>query len=213
VARFADRRAAGRVLGAELALSGWSDPVVLGLPRGGVPVAFEVALALDSDLDVVVARKIGAPGHREFGVGAVTADGEPIYDMATLAALGLTPALMRSRAERARDEAKYQTRLYGRGAPPLPIAGRDVIVVDDGLATGVTARAALRAARVRHPATLVLAAPVGARQSVSALREEADRVVCPQQPEHFVSVSRWYRTFGQTTDEEVLRLLDAWRER
>jgi putative phosphoribosyl transferase len=161
----------------------------------------------------VVARKIGAPGHREFGVGAVTADGEPIYDMATLAALGLTPALMRSRAERARDEAKYQTRLYGRGAPPLPIAGRDVIVVDDGLATGVTARAALRAARVRHPATLVLAAPVGARQSVSALREEADRVVCPQQPEHFVSVSRWYRTFGQTTDEEVLRLLDAWRER
>ncbi|MCP2262559.1 putative phosphoribosyltransferase [Streptoalloteichus tenebrarius] len=207
-ARFDDRRAGGRHLAAQLVRMEWTDPVVLGLPRGGVPVAFEIARALGAPLDVVVARKIGAPFQPEFGVGAVTVDGPPIYDTASLAMLRLRAEDLRDVCERERAEARRRLELYRAGRRGVPLAGRDVLVVDDGLATGVTARAALRGLREERPLRLVFTAPVCAPDSASALRSEADLVLCAAEPVDFRAVGRWYQDFGQTTDEEVLDLLD-----
>ena len=203
--RFADRSDAGRVLARALAGRAWTDPLVLGLARGGVPVAFEVASALGGELDVAVARKIGAPGHPEYGIGAVTAAGEPIFDEDALRALGLTPADLAEQCAAERQEAKRRLELYRAG--PVRLAGRDVLVVDDGLATGVTARAALREARGQHPARLVLAVPVGAADSVRALEADADLVVCPHPRTDFRAVGRFYARFDQTTDDQVVDLL------
>jgi putative phosphoribosyl transferase len=206
---FADRADAGAQLADRLAGMPWSDPVVLGLARGGVPIAVRVADILDAPLDVAVARKIGAPGHPEFGVGAVTADGPPRYDERTLAALGLTPDDLREDCERERAEARRRLQRYRRGRDPVPLAGRDVLLVDDGLATGVTARAALGELRAAGPARLVFAAPVCARESQAALSDEADAedVVCVSTPPEFGAVGLWYRDFGQTSDEDVLAAL------
>lgn len=206
---FADRIDAGERLAERLADMQWSNPVVLGLARGGVPIAKVVAEALDAPLDVAVARKIGAPGHREFGIGAVTADGPPRYNESTLATLGLTPEDMREDCERERAEAQRRLRRYREGRDPVPLAGRDVLLIDDGLATGVTARAALGDIRAAGPARLVFAAPVCARESQATLCEEADadEVVCLSTPRDFVAVGLWYRDFGQTSDEEVMAAL------
>lgn len=203
--RFADRSHAGRVLARALADESWTDPLVLGLARGGVPVAREVARALGGELGVAVARKIGAPGHREFGVGAVTAEGDPIFDTDTLRTLGLTPDDLADTCRAERLEARRRLELYRQG--PVRLADRDVLVVDDGLATGVTARAALREARAHGPRRLVLAVPVGAATSVRALHAEADLVVCPHPRRDFRSVGRFYRRFDQTDDDEVVALL------
>lgn len=206
---FADRVDAGERLAERLADMQWSNPVVLGLARGGVPIAKVVAEALDAPLDVAVARKIGAPGHREFGIGAVTADGPPRYNESTLATLGLTPEDLREDCERERAEAQRRLRRYRKGRDPVPLAGRDVLLIDDGLATGVTARAALGDIRAAGPARLVFAAPVCARESQATLCEEADadEVVCLSTPRDFVAVGLWYRDFGQTSDEEVMAAL------
>jgi putative phosphoribosyl transferase len=206
---FADRADAGERLADRLADMPWSDPVVLGLARGGVPIAVRVADTLDAPLEVAVARKIGAPGHPEFGVGAVTADGPPRYDQRTLAALELTPDDLREECERQRAEARRRLRRYRQGRDPLPLAGREVLLVDDGLATGVTARAALGELRAAGPARLVFAAPVCARESRSTLCAEtdADEVVCLLAPPELGAVGLWYRDFGQTSDEEVLAAL------
>ncbi|MEU7476103.1 phosphoribosyltransferase family protein [Lentzea sp. NPDC042327] len=207
--RFANRREAGRALAAQLAEHTWHDPLVLGLPRGGVPVAAEVAEVLGAELDVVVARKIGAPGHPEYGVGAVAVDSAPIYDAAVLRALGLTEEQLAAGCDRERAEAARRTALYRRDRPPLVVEGRDVVVVDDGLATGVTARAALHWLERRGPNRLVLAVPVAARQSV---RTFSTPVVAVLLPRHLGAVSRWYDRFEQTSDAEVLEVLDH-RER
>ncbi|GAA0260711.1 phosphoribosyltransferase family protein [Saccharothrix mutabilis subsp. mutabilis] len=207
--KFADRADAGRVLARALRRFEWTDPLVLGLARGGVPVAHEVALALGAELDVAVARKIGAPGRPEFGVGAVTADGEPIFDARTLAYLGVSVADLAGVVEEERREARRRLAVYRAGRPVL--AGRDVLVVDDGLATGVTARAALREARQGDPRRLVLAVPVGAAEAVRDLSAVADLVVCPRERIDFRSVGRFYRRFDQTTDAEVLALLEQHR--
>jgi len=200
--RYADRPAAGRVLAAGLAERTWHDPVVLGLVRGGVPVAHEIALALDAELDIVVARKIGAPGHEELGVGAVTASGPAVYERATLDALGLSVEGLAAACARERAEARRREQLY-RGARPAPsLAGRDAIVVDDGIATGVTARAALRAVRERAPRRVVLAVPVCAPEA-----EFDVELICPHRPPDFRAVGRWYTDFEQVTDDEVLALL------
>ncbi|GAA5134691.1 phosphoribosyltransferase [Pseudonocardia adelaidensis] len=206
---FADRADAGARLADRLADMPWSDPVVLGLARGGVPVAVHVADALRAPLDVAVARKIAAPGRPEFGIGAVTADGPPCYDERTLAALGLTPDDLREDCERERAEARRRLRRYRQGRDPMPLAGRDVLLVDDGLATGVTARAALGELRGARPSRLVFAAPVCARESRDALCAggDADDVVCVSAPREFGAVGSWYRDFGQTSDEEVLAAL------
>ncbi|TWP44800.1 phosphoribosyltransferase [Lentzea tibetensis] len=204
--RFVDRTEAGRALGELLAQRHWSDPIVLGLPRGGVPVATEVAEAVKGELDVVVARKIGVPGHPEYGIGAVTADGDPIYDERALRALGLTRSGLRAHCERERAEAQRRTRLYRADREPLKLTDRDVIVVDDGLATGVTARAALEWVRSHAPARIVLAVPVAAAESV---RTFTDEVVAVHTLRNFGAVSRWYERFHQLDDAEVQHLLNA----
>jgi predicted phosphoribosyltransferase len=209
VKRFANRREAGRALAARLAEQAWHDPVVLGLPRGGVPVAAEIARALGAELDVVVARKIGAPDHPEYGVGAVTADSAPIYDPAVLKALGLTEEQLAGTCDRERTEAARRTALYRGDRPPLEVAGRDVLVVDDGLATGVTARAALHWVDRLGPNRVVLAVPVAARESLATF---GTPVVALLVPHSFGAVSRWYDRFEQTSDAEVLEVLDH-RER
>jgi putative phosphoribosyl transferase len=203
VKRFANRQDAGRALAARLATQSWHDPLVLGLPRGGVPVAKEIAEALNAELDVVVARKIGAPGHPEYGVGAVTADSEPIYDRGVLRALNLTEEQLGRTCDEERAEAQRRTALY-RQNKPLTIEDRDVILVDDGLATGVTAKAALQWITRQHPRSVTLAVPVAAKDSLSTFTVPVTAILVPR---HFGAVSRWYERFDQTTDDEVLSAL------
>jgi predicted phosphoribosyltransferase len=205
---FTDRRAAGASLAQRLRRD-WADPVVLGVARGGVPVAAEVARELHAPLDVLVARKIGAPAHTEFGVGAVTADAPPFFDEHSLRALGLTRRDLAATCERERALARERVERYRAGREPVPVRGRDALVVDDGLATGVTATAALRAVRSAEPRRLVFAAPVCAPGAADALRGVADEVVCVRTPEHFRAVGEWYRDFTQTTDDDVVSLLKA----
>lgn len=210
---FTDRHGAGVDLARALREHYWHDPLVLGLARGGVIVADAVARDLGAPLEVSVARKIGAPGHPEFGVGATTAAHEPSYDHATLEHLGLTPADLAGAAVEHRAEARRMLDVYQGAREQEPRADRDVIVVDDGLATGVTATAALRSERASGARTITLAVPVGAAAAAEALRSEADLVLCLAEPEPFRSVGQWYREFAQVTDEEVVAALEAGHRR
>jgi len=207
---FADRRDAGRRLGALLTGMPLHDPVVLALPRGGVPVAAEVARALGAPWEVFVARKVGAPGHEEYGIGAVAegVDGDDeVVLTPDVGRLRLRPEEVGALVARQRAELARRVRRY-RADRALPeVAARDVLLVDDGLATGVTAEAALRALRRRAPRRLVLAVPVCAPEARCRLEDVADAVVCVTSPARFLAVGAWYEDFGQTTDEEVLDLL------
>jgi putative phosphoribosyl transferase len=206
--RFKDRRDAGGRLAAKLAAEELDAPVVLALPRGGVLVAGPVAAALGAPLAVFVARKVGAPGQPEYGIGAVAEGSDEVVTTAAAETLGITGDQIRSLAADERTEVERRVRLY-RGDHPLPqVEGRDVVLVDDGLATGVTAEAALRALRRMGPRRLVLAVPTCARDTVQRLQDIADSIVCIVAPEQFGAVGSWYDDFGQTTDEEVLALLD-----
>jgi putative phosphoribosyl transferase len=209
---FTDRAEAGRALAPVVAthldrMAHHGRPVVLALPRGGVPVGYEVARAIGADLDVIVARKIGVPGQPEVGLGAVTEDGPPILDHALLRHLGLEERQIQPLVQRERAEVRRRLSRY-RGDRPHPnLTDQTVVIVDDGLATGVTARAALAAARAHRPAHLVFAAPVCAPQSVAVLESEADAVLCAQTPDRFGAVGRWYDDFRQLSDADVERLL------
>lgn len=210
--RFADRHAAGRLLaerlGRDAALSaGDTRPVVLALPRGGVPVAREVADLLGAPLDVLVTRKIGYPYQPELGVGAIAEGGEPVYDDDLLRRLGLTRSSLTQVVDRERSELSRRVAAYRGGRPPPDVAGRQVVLVDDGLATGVTARAALRSLRGRSARRTVLAVPVAAPSSAAAMRQEADEVVTLATPALFRAVGEWYISFGQVSDADVVALL------
>ncbi len=205
--RFRDRADAGRQLAAALRALRLRAPLVLGLPRGGVPVAAVVADVIDGELGVVVARKIGAPGHPEFGIGAIAEHGGSVVDERAVAVLRISPDVYEDLVRSEREELERRVQRYRAGAPAPDPADRDVVVVDDGIATGVTARAALLGLRTRRPRQLVMAAPVGAPDSVAELESYADRVVCILQPGNFHAVGAWYVDFRQTTDDEVCRLL------
>ena len=212
---FPDRRGAGRVLAAALRrrFTGpdgrltLERPLVLALPRGGVAVAAEVALDLGVPLDVLVTRKIGYPQQPELGVGALAEGGEPVYDDAMLRELGIEKADLAGVVARERAELARRVEVYRGGRPAPDVRDRSVILTDDGLATGVTARAALRAIRAARPARVVLAVPVGSPGSVAALAAEADDIVALALPRTFHAVGEWYTSFGQLTDADVLALL------
>lgn len=206
--QFRNRDDAGRQLAERVAELQLTDPVVLALPRGGVPVAAPVALALAAPLDVFVVRKVGAPGRPELGVGAV-AEGldDPVLS-GVASQLGLTADDVRRLAVAEREELARRVASY-RGDRPLPgLSGKDVVLVDDGLATGVSAEAGVRALRVKMPRSLRFAAPVGARQSLTRLAGLCDGVVYVIAPRDMRAVGEWYDDFTQTTDEEVLAILD-----
>jgi putative phosphoribosyl transferase len=205
--RFEDRRDAGRRLADRLGGFRGPDLVVLGLPRGGVPVAYEVARALGAPLDVLVARKLGAPFQPELGVGAIAEGGVEFLDARSLALLRLHPDDLIGVVNRERQELARRVALYRDDREPVDVRGKTVIVVDDGLATGVTARAALRAVRLREPARLVLAAPVCAPATARSLSTEADQLTCLLAPVRFSAVGEWYRQFEQVDDQTILDLL------
>ncbi|MEU9052244.1 MULTISPECIES: phosphoribosyltransferase [unclassified Streptomyces] len=209
--QFRDRAEAGRELAEQLRVRQdkglLPHPVVLALPRGGVAVAREISRALQAPLDVLVVRKIGAPFHEEFGVGALAGDGPPLFDEQTLLRLGLNEADLAPVVERERHELRRREERYRQGRPAPELRGRTAVVVDDGVATGSTARVALRALRARHPEHLVLAVPVCAPEAAEELRREVDDFVCLHQPGLFSSVGEWYEDFGQLTDADVLEAL------
>jgi putative phosphoribosyl transferase len=207
---FTDRRAAGRQLAERLLTLRDKNPVVLALPRGGVPVGFEIARALAAALDLVLVRKIGAPHQDELAVGAVAEGEQPelVTDPEAIRHLGIARAYIDQAKSAALQEIARRRRVYIGDRPPVEIAGRTAIVVDDGIATGATMLAALRATRRRNPARLVLAVPVAPRSTLRRLQREVDEIVCLESPTDFFAVGQFYRDFPQLHDAEVTALLD-----
>ena len=208
---FQDRRDAGRQLAEELAQHDLDDAIVFGMARGGVPVAYEVASRLDAPLDVLVVGKVGAPGNPEYALGAVAEHGVTVLDEAIVERFG--GRRLDDTVEQERQELTRRVERYRGGRPPTSAKGRTAVIVDDGIATGRSAVAAVRAARELEADRIVFAAPVGAPSSVEHLREEADEVVCLSAPQNFFAVGAYYRSFGQTSDDEVIGLLDDARDR
>jgi putative phosphoribosyl transferase len=204
---FEDRAEAGRILAQYLLFYRGEKAMVLALPRGGVVVAYEIARSLNAPLDVIVARKLGAPGQEELGIGAIAPGGVYILEEETLDWLGISSTQLERIIARETEEMNRRQRLY-RGDRPLPdLQGRTVILVDDGLATGVTARAAILSIRQQKPGRLVVAVPVCALETAEKVRAEVDALICASIPPYFRSVGMWYRHFDQTTDQEVISLL------
>ncbi len=205
---FRDRTEAGQVLAGRL--SGYAnrpDVLVLALPRGGVPVAYEVAQVLHAPLDVFLVRKLGVPGREELAMGAIASGGVRVLNEDVVRALGISPEVIKSVAAGELHELTRRERLY-RGDRPLPdVTGRTIILVDDGLATGSTMRAAVAALRRRNPKRIIVAVPVGSAETCNEFQGEADEVVCARTPEPFYAVGQWYEDFTQTTDEEVHDML------
>ena len=206
---FTDRREAGQALARALMPLASAHPVVIALPRGGVPVGFEVALALEAPLDVLAVRKLGAPANPEFAVGAIAEDGTAVLDAATARRVGMTRELLESTVEREARELRRRVAHYRDGRAALDVRDRTAIVVDDGLATGLTDLAAVRALRARGAARIVVATPIGSRQAIQLVGREADDVVCHTVPPELDGVGRWYRDFSPVEDAEVLELLAA----
>jgi predicted phosphoribosyltransferase len=208
--RFKDRRRAGVVLAQHLErFAGKDDVVVLAIPRGGVPVGYEVARALGVPLDVFVVRKLGLPGQEELAMGAIASGGARVLNDEVIAWLHPSFETIEAVTSAQRAELERRERAYRGDRPPPPLEGQTVILVDDGLATGSTMKAAVLAVREQHPAGIVVAVPVGAPETCEALRRVADEVVCPLMPQPFSAVGQWYVDFSQTTDEQVRELLAA----
>jgi len=206
---FDDREHAGRVLAQRLRhYAGRDDVLVLALPRGGVPVAFEVAKALRAPLDIFLVRKLGAPGHEELAMGAIASGGVRVINHEVVDALGVPASVIEATAAREERELKRREQAY-RGSRPAPqVEGRTVILIDDGLATGSSMRAAVAALRQQKPARIVVAVPVAAPSTCEEFRAEVDEIVCATTPEPFLAVGRWYHDFAQTGDEDVRALLE-----
>ncbi|MGH7679690.1 MAG: phosphoribosyltransferase, partial [Gemmatimonadaceae bacterium] len=183
------------------------DVLVLALPRGGVPVGYEVAHALKVPLDVSVVRKVGLPGHEEFAMGAVAGGGVTVLDQEVVSRFGLPPEVIEESIARERQELQRREAAYREGRTEPDVAGKTVILVDDGLATGSTMKAAVVVLRQRSVGRVIVAAPVGSRETCETMRDVADAVVCLRTPEQFFAVGEWYAEFGQTTDREVSDLL------
>ena len=210
--KFRDRSDAGRALAAALRhYANHSDVLVLALPRGGVPVAYEVARELGAPLDIFLVRKLGVPGHEEYAMGAIAEGGAIVLSRDVIQQLGIPQRAVDSVIEQERAELERRTRLYRHGRAPPEVRERVVILVDDGLATGSTMRAAVQALRSLRPARLVVAVPVAPPETCEALRDVADEVVCLRMPEPFHAVGVWYADFAQTLDNEVRELLEQAR--
>jgi putative phosphoribosyl transferase len=206
---FRDRTEAGKYLATKLAhFAGQPDLLVLALPRGGVPVAFEVAKILEAPLDVFLVRKLGLPGNEELAMGAIASGGVVVLNEEMLEGIGVPDDIVREVAERELHELKRREKVYRADLPELDVNGRPVILVDDGLATGSTMRAAAQALRKQEPRRLIVAVPVGASETCNEFRSEADEVICAVAPDQFHAVGLWYEDFSQTSDEEVQWLLE-----
>jgi predicted phosphoribosyltransferase len=206
--RFLDRRQAGAELANVLLPYRGRNAVVLALPRGGVPVGYEVARQLDADLDVFVVRKLGMPGHREYAFGAIASGDVQFLDRDVLQRYGVPDASVEAVVREERAELERREREYRRDTALTPLQSRTVILVDDGLATGSTMKAAVEAVRRHDPGRVVVAVPVGARETCRELTTLADEVVCMRTPEHFAAVGQWYEDFSETSDAEVRELLN-----
>ena len=206
--QYGNRLEAGRALASEL--QNYKDQpgaVVLGLARGGLPVAFEVARAIRAPLEVFVVRKLGVPGHEELAMGAIASGGMRVLNKSVVEQLGIASEVVERVAQGEQEELERREALYRGGRPALNLEGRTVILVDDGLATGTSMRVAVMAVRRHRPARVVVAVPVAAEETCGELRAEADEVVCPITPPNFYAVGMWYEDFNQTTDDEVRDLL------
>jgi len=205
---FQDRREAGRVLATRLMqYANRPDVVVLALPRGGVPVGYEVARALHAPLDVFVVRKLGLPGQEELAMGAIASGGVRVLNEDLVRALGIPPQVIERVTAEEERELERRERDYRDGRPPIDVRGKTVILVDDGLATGSSMRVAAEALRKKGPARIVVAVPVAASATCEEFASEVDQVICAATPQPFWAVGQWYRDFSQTTDEEVRDLL------
>jgi putative phosphoribosyl transferase len=206
--RFRDRSEAGRTLAEELSrYAAREDVVVLALPRGGVPVGYELAKALGTPLDVLVARKLGVPGYPELAMGALASGGAAVLDQALVQRLGISEDAIRQVVAQEAQELERREAAYRDGRPPPDLRGKTVILVDDGLATGATMRAAALAVKKQGPARVVVAVPVASAQTCDEFRGDVDEVICAVTPEPFYAVGLWYENFDQTPDEEVRELL------
>ena len=205
---FRDRAEAGELLAVRLShLAGRGDVIVLALPRGGVPVGFQVARFLRVAFDVFVVRKLGVPGHEELAMGAIASGGVRLMNRDVVTALEIPTHVIETVAAREHVELERRERLYRGSEPVVPLLNKTVVLVDDGLATGSTMRAAVQSVRAQQPARVVVAVPVGAPSTCDELRREADEVVCLRMPDPFVAVGQWYRDFTETSDHEVRALL------
>src|SRR5688572_17070116 len=207
--RFEDRFDAGRFLARQLQHhTGNPNVVVLALPRGGVPVAFEIARAIDAPLDVFVVRKLGAPGYEELAMGAIATGGVRVFNEEVIQQLGVSQSWITATIREQEEELQRREQAYRGSRPPAELQNRIVILVDDGLATGASMRAAVRALRLRNPSAIAVAVPIGSRDTCDQFRSEVEEVVCGRSPEPFHAVGAWYVDFTQTTDDEVRELLD-----
>lgn len=207
--RFRDRRDAGRVLARKLsAYEGRTDVIVLALPRGGVPVAYEVALALNAPLDIFIVRKLGLPGREELALGAIASGGVRVLNNDIIRVMNIPEEVINIVAQRELQELQRREHNYRGDHTSLEVRDRQVILIDDGLATGASMRAAVIGVRAQHPARIIIAVPAAAPELCDAFQFEVDEMVCAMTPEPFYGLSRWYEDFSQTTDEEVRMFLE-----
>jgi putative phosphoribosyl transferase len=208
---FRNRKQAGELLAEEVARRAFPDPIVLGLPRGGVPVAAEVAAKLKAPLDIILVRKIGAPMQRELAVGAVVDGGAPeiVRNEELISVVGLTEDEFQQEAKRQLEIIEERRKLWVAGRSRIPVKGKTAIIVDDGIATGATVKASLHALKRQGPQRIVIATPVASRESLEELRRETDDVICLETPEYLGAIGFFYAEFSQVSDAEVSRILDS----